>query len=111
MDCPVKQNADGSWTCPQCGWTYHKEARRNCPEGPDDEIRKRMRLVHAIEELVSNGLTSRCWAEMGRMLARCQSCERFTGTACKVFDGRDDRPDLLDMLTDRGRWCPHWGRK
>jgi len=70
------------------------------------------RLLRAIEELVSNGLTSRPWSEIGRLLARCQTCSRFTAAAgCTAFDGEDGRPALLDVLTDNARWCPHWGRK
>lgn len=110
-DCPLQENPHGSWTCPHCGWTYRKEVRRNCPAAADSRIDKGVQLVRAINELVSNGLASRCWAEIGRMLARCQGCDLFTGSGCTTFDGRDDRPDLLDVLTDRGRWCPRWGRK
>ena len=70
--------------------------------GPSAKRDAGHRLVRAIDELVSNGLVSREWSEIGRLLVYCQSCNRFTGSGC-----RSDRPDLLDMLTDRGRWCPH----
>jgi len=111
MDCPLKQDADGSWTCPNCGWTYHKEARRRCLSG-DDPMAAGLRLIHALSEMASNGLASRCMQEMGRLLARCQDCTRFTAAAgCTAFDGEAGRPNLLDVLTDNTRWCPHWGRK
>jgi len=78
--------------------------------GPNAKRDEGLRLVRAIDELVSNGLATREWSEIGRVLVYCQSCARFTGSSCRAFDGRGDRPDLLDMLTDRGRWCPHWPR-
>lgn len=78
---------------------------------PEDETPAAPELVNAIWELASNNESTRCVFEIGRMLARCQYCERFTGRGCLTFDGRDDRPELLDVLTDRGRWCPRWGRR
>jgi len=110
MDCPLEQNDDGSWTCPRCGWTHPTQVRRNCP-GPrsEQETPAAAELVNAIWELASNNESTRCVFETGRCLARCQYCERFTGRGCLTFDGRDDRPSLLDVLTDRGRWCPRWG--
>lgn len=66
------------------------------------------RLVRAIDELVSNGLASREWSEIGWLLVYCQWCNRFTGSGCGAFDGGEDRTDLLNMLTDCGRWCPDW---
>ena len=31
IDCAQQLQPDGTYRCPQCGWTYHKLARRNCP--------------------------------------------------------------------------------
>jgi len=71
-----------------------------------------LRLIRAIAEEVSNGLASRSWDDIGRLLARCQDCGKFTDAAgCTAFDGQDGRPSLLDVLTDNARWCPHWGRR
>jgi len=76
--------------------------------GPSAKRDEGLRLVRATDELVSNGLATREFAEIGRVLVYCQWCNRFTSSGCCTFDGRSDRPDLLDMLTDRGRWCPYW---
>lgn len=49
MDCPQELQPDGTYKCPQCGWTYHKLVRRNCPKAPSrglgDTIAKLTRKI------------------------------------------------------------------
>jgi len=40
------------------------------------------RLLHAVEEMVSNGLATRSWEEIGRCLVVCQRCEHWRGDYC-----------------------------
>ena len=47
-DCPLTQR-NGKWTCPQCGWSYHKQVRRNCPKAPSrglgDTVAKTLKRI------------------------------------------------------------------
>jgi len=44
INCPLEQR-NGKWHCPQCGWSYHKQVRRNCPNARATMIAEFDRLM------------------------------------------------------------------
>jgi hypothetical protein len=64
-------------------------------------------LVAAIEELESNGLATRSWAEAGRLLAICERCREWDRHGCHQVDVRPG--PFAVFLCDAGRRCERWG--
>ncbi len=66
-DCPLEQR-NGKWVCPQCGWSYHKQARRNCPKAGEAMIAEFDRLMELGDEDGAGEVANRllCWEKKQR---------------------------------------------
>lgn len=75
------------------------------------------RLLHAIDEAVSNGLATRSSGEIGRVLVVCQRCPEYRGDYCD-----EDQPDgktctrraaqvFLMRLTRARLVCDRWDKE
>ncbi len=63
-------------------------------------------LLAAIEEIQSNGLASRCWAQAGLWLAICQRCPKWEGYGCRRVSVEPGA--FAEFLCDGGRSCDRW---
>ena len=63
-------------------------------------------IVAAIEDLESDELATRPWAEAGRLLAVCQRCPEWRTTGCDQVSLRPG--EFAAFLCDAGRSCPRW---
>jgi len=87
IDCPLTQR-NGKWYCPQCGWTYHKQVRRNCPKAPGTQKQKPKTITrHDIEKIlethVKAGRATQTPEQIAATLDHCfGGCKHFNGSAC-----------------------------
>ena len=109
-------NADGPpWVCEVCGVAYPRDLdhppRRRCQaaEADSEEYRRRLTaLLNALNEWASNGLATRPWGEIGRLLTLCQKCPDFRGDRC-ARDNCQGPPKMRARLCSRSAWCDEWG--
>ena len=92
MWCPQEPDGD-HFTCPLCGWIYHKRAKRACPKSPEGRAGRLIAVLHEIsskhESKVKDNDSWQMYPPrplivLEKYLGICLDCPEHNGNTCTL---------------------------